>query len=169
MARDADAGEMLAYFERNRTFLAATSPAWPADFFTHQFMLGRIGRALDERRQDVSLRLCVFERPGDTRMIGSITFDRIHRGPFQACYLGYALDAELQGRGLMFEALQPAIGYAFDGLKLHRIMANYMPTNARSGALLRRFGFVVEGYARDYLLIDGAWRDHVLTSLTRPG
>jgi ribosomal-protein-alanine N-acetyltransferase len=43
-----------------------------------------------------------------------------------------------------------------------------VPTNERSGRLLRRLGFVVEGYARDYLFIGGQFRDHVLTSLTHP-
>ena len=33
---------------------------------------------------------------------------------------------------------------------------------------LRRLGFVVQGYARDYLHIDGEWRDHILTALTNP-
>lgn len=51
---------------------------------------------------------------------------------------------------------------------IHRIMANYMPHNKRSGALLARLGFEKEGYAKDYLLIDGQWRDHVLTALTTP-
>jgi ribosomal-protein-alanine N-acetyltransferase len=68
----------------------------------------------------------------------------------------------------MFEALQAGIAYAFDELGFHRVMANYMPVNERSGRLLRRLGFVVEGYARDFLLIDGQWRDHVLTALTAP-
>jgi ribosomal-protein-alanine N-acetyltransferase len=36
----------------------------------------------------------------------------------------------------------------------------------RSGRLLRALGFVVEGYARDYLQINGRWEDHILTSLT---
>ena len=45
-------------------------------------------------------------------------------------------------------------------------MANYMPHNHRSGKLLERLGFEREGYAKDYLLIDGQWRDHVLTALT---
>jgi [ribosomal protein S5]-alanine N-acetyltransferase len=66
----------------------------------------------------------------------------------------------------MFEALTAAIAFAFDVLRLHRIMANYIPGNERSGKLLRRLGFNMEGYARDYLLIDGEWRDHILTALT---
>ena len=48
-------------------------------------------------------------------------------------------------------------------------MANYRPENDRSRKLLERLGFVREGLARDYLFIDGAWRDHVLTALTNPG
>ena len=66
----------------------------------------------------------------------------------------------------MTEALSLAIHYAFTELNLHRIMANYSPTNERSGRLLRRLGFVVEGYAQNYLLVHGTWQDHVLTSLT---
>jgi ribosomal-protein-alanine N-acetyltransferase len=38
----------------------------------------------------------------------------------------------------------------------------------RSGRLLGRLGFVIEGYARDYLLVNGRWEDHVLTSLINP-
>jgi ribosomal-protein-alanine N-acetyltransferase len=68
----------------------------------------------------------------------------------------------------MHEALEAAIRYAFDELRLHRIMANYVPTNERSGRVLRRLGFVIEGYARDYLFIGGRFMDHVLTSLTNP-
>jgi ribosomal-protein-alanine N-acetyltransferase len=66
----------------------------------------------------------------------------------------------------MIEALQAAIAFVFGPLRVHRIQANYMPHNLRSGRLLERLGFVEEGLARDYLLIDGRWRDHVLTSLT---
>jgi len=51
---------------------------------------------------------------------------------------------------------------------VHRIHANYMPHNRRSGAVLRRLGFVVDGFARDYLQINGRWEDHVLTSLINP-
>jgi ribosomal-protein-alanine N-acetyltransferase len=68
----------------------------------------------------------------------------------------------------MTEALSIAINYVFEELNLHRIMANYMPHNRRSGNVLKRLGFVVEGYARDYLMINGKWEDHIFTSLINP-
>ncbi len=88
------------------------------------------------------------------------------RGSFHACYLGYSIGQKWQGQGLMFEALTAAIRYMQRTQHIHRIMANYMPHNQRSGDLLARLGFEKEGYAKDYLLIDGEWRDHVLTALT---
>ena len=68
----------------------------------------------------------------------------------------------------MSEALRAATAWIFGELRLHRIMANYRPENARSGRVLERLGFVREGFAKDYLFIDGAWTDHVLTALTTP-
>jgi ribosomal-protein-alanine N-acetyltransferase len=83
--------------------------------------------------------------------------------------LGYSLDGAAQGKGLAREAVGAVVDYAFATLGLHRIEANYQPNNDRSGKLLRSLGFVVEGYARDFLFIDGGWRDHILTSRTNPG
>ena len=80
--------------------------------------------------------------------------------PAQGASLGYALDAAHQGAGLMHEALQAVIGEAFGPLNLHRLQAAYRPENTRSAAVLQRLGFRELGLARDYLFIDGAWRDH---------
>ena len=65
----------------------------------------------------------------------------------------------------MFEAVQCGLKFAFDEMNIHRVMANYMPTNKRSGALLRRLGFTEEGFARDYLFLNGRWCDHVMMAL----
>ena len=97
---------------------------------------------------------------------GNVSFTEIVRGIFQACYLGYGLAQARQGQGLMREALRGAIAHAFGPMGLHRIMANYLPHNRRSANVLKSLGFTVEGYARDYLRINGRWEDHVLTSLT---
>jgi [ribosomal protein S5]-alanine N-acetyltransferase len=96
-------------------------------------------------------------------MLGECNFTNIVRGPFQACHLGFSIDQAAQGQGLMQEALESAIDFAFTRGQLHRIMANYRPENLRSGQLLRRLNFEEEGRARAYLKIAGEWRDHILT------
>ncbi len=51
---------------------------------------------------------------------------------------------------------------------MHRIAASYMPHNKRSEAVLKHMGFEREGFAKDYLLINGKWEDHILTALHNP-
>ncbi len=51
-------------------------------------------------------------------------------------------------------------------LDMHQVMANYLSPNHRSANLLKKLEFVVEGYAREYLFIQGKWQDYMLTSLT---
>ena len=67
----------------------------------------------------------------------------------------------------MRELLHAALGWAFDGLQLHRVMAAYLPRNERSARLLQALGFEREGYAKRYLRIAGVWEDHVLTARLR--
>jgi len=161
------APEVLDYYERNRRHLAPWEPQRAEGFYEVAYWRKRLAADREEFRKGRSMRLFLMSKE-DARVVGNAHFTEIVRGPFLACHLGYGLDSRLEGQGFMSEALRAAIGYAFDELGLHRIMASYRPTNERSGSLLRRLGFVVEGYARDYLLIDGRWRDHVLTSLLRP-
>jgi ribosomal-protein-alanine N-acetyltransferase len=60
----------------------------------------------------------------------------------------------------MTDALKLMLRHAFGKLKLHRLEANIQPGNAASIALVRRAGFVREGFSRKYLKIGGKWRDH---------
>jgi len=163
------APRFLRYFEENDEHLGPWEPTREAGFFTEDYWRARLERTRQEFAADSSMRLVLLskEQPKGP-ILGHCNFNNFIRGAFQACTLGYSLDHRHVGRGLMHEALTAGIAYAFAELRFHRVMANYMPTNERSGRLLRRLGFVVEGYARDYLYIDGQWRDHVLTSLTAP-
>ena len=107
------------------------------------------------------------DAPG--RVIGSIHFSQVARGAFHNTMLGYALDAQRQGQGLMHEALQAGIAEMFSPrVNLHRIQAAWRPENARSGAVLSRLGFEDEGLARHYLFINGDWRDHRIAALRNP-
>lgn len=162
-----DARCVVDYFQRNREHLAPYEPLKPPDFYTVGFWAQQAIMLQTEFASDRGLRLFLFPASGD-RVIGTVNFSAFVRHPFHACNLGYGLDAACQGQGLMAEALEGALSFVFAELRMHRVMANYMPHNRRSGALLRRLGFVVEGYARDYLRIQDRWEDHVLTSLTHP-
>lgn len=164
------ADRVVRYYADNRDHHGPWDPPRPAAFETVAFWRERLERSLAERAEGTSLRLFLTPRDqaDDGPVLGSVNFTGISRGPWYACHLGYSLDRNAVGKGLMSEALQAAIRYVFDELRLHRIEANYVPTNERSGRLLRRLGFAVEGYARDYLFVGGSWRDHVLTSLTSP-
>jgi len=168
---DADAApRVVAFFRDNADHLAPWSPPAPRDQLSVRAWRSRLREARRELADGRTVRLVLFPRGDAERgpVLGRLNLTQIVRGPFQCASVGYALAADAEGRGLMTEALRAAIAFAFDDLGLHRLQANYMPGNARSGRLLARLGFVEEGYARDYLFIAGAWRDHVLTSLTNP-
>ena len=163
------AARLAAYARDNEPHLARWEPPRPDGYLTEGFWYRRLERNQDELKQDLSLRLTAIRRDDpEGAIVGHVNFNNIVRGAFQACTLGYSLDHRCEGLGLMSEALGAAIPFVFRELGMHRIQANYIPTNERSGRVLRRAGFVIEGYARDYLFIGGAWRDHVLTSLTNP-
>jgi ribosomal-protein-alanine N-acetyltransferase len=165
------AGRVLAYHQVNEEHLGPVSPARPPTFFTLMYWRTRLAQDREDFRHDVGLRLFLLPRDqpmNSAPVVGTVSFTNIRRGPLQACELGYGLDFRYQGKGLMTEALRAACAYAFSAMGLHRIQANHLPENLRSAAVLRRLGFVVEGYARDYLLINGHWRDHILTALVAP-
>jgi [ribosomal protein S5]-alanine N-acetyltransferase len=158
---------VLDYFARNRERLEPVSPPWAEGFFTPEYWERRLRTAREEFLADVSLRL-YMSRPGDETIVGVVSFTQFFRLALQRCILGYSVDREHEGQGLLREAIEASIAYVFDELGFHRIEANYMPTNERSGNLLKRLGFTVEGYARDYLFLHDRWRDHILTAKTNP-
>jgi ribosomal-protein-alanine N-acetyltransferase len=142
------------------------SPPATTAFFAEAFWRERLAVAVEEFHAGRAVRFVLQAKGADGPILGTCNYTNIVRGPFLACHLGYQISAVHQGRGLMSEALRATNAFVFDLIRLHRIMANYRPENVRSGRLLERLGFVREGIAKDYLFIDGAWRDHVLTSLT---
>jgi ribosomal-protein-alanine N-acetyltransferase len=122
-----------------------------------------------EFEEGLSVRFLLFSKEtNSSEIMGICNFTQIFHGPFEACYLGYHIDKDYEGKGLMSEAVKRGIQYMFEEVNLHRIMANYMPSNLKSANLLKKLGFTIEGYAKEYLYIQGKWEDHVITSLINP-
>jgi len=160
-----DIPSIIKFYTDNKVHLAPFEPKRSPKFYSEYFWQNELINRKNDFLADNSLKMFVFSN-STSEVIGVINFNQIIKGAFFATYLGYSLDENMQGKGYMSESLQLAIDYVFNYLKLHRIMANYMPTNQKSAGVLKGLGFTVEGYARDYLLINGRWEDHILTSLT---
>lgn len=154
------------FMERNRAHFSPWAPPATDDIYTDAYWAAQITILHSAFQTGHGVRLWMWAKNDPSHLIGTIGFSQIFRGPFCACVLGYQLDQQFEGKGLMREALQRAMRYMFEEQKLHRIGANYRPENVRSGRLLATLGFTIEGFAKDYLFIDNAWRDHVLTSRT---
>lgn len=159
---------LAEFFRRNDAHLARWDPPRPRGICSASFWKAECKRAVDEHNNGLVARWALFLRGDESQVIGRINYTQIARGPFQSCVLGYAIDAAFEKRGLMHEALGATIAHVFAVMQLHRIQASYIPENLRSGRLLQRLGFRREGVAPQYLFIDGAWRDHVVTALINP-
>ncbi len=164
----ADVPAVLAYQVANAAHLAPTSPLPPPGYLTEAFWRERVERDRADAADGRAVRFFLFPNGEPGRVVGNLAVNNITRGAAFFCDLGYALAANRQGQGLMGEAVAAAVRYAFADLGLRRVKAAYLPGNKRSGRLLRRLGFAVEGYARDYLLIEGRWQEHVLVGKTNP-
>lgn len=160
------APRIVRYYETNRAHLTPWEPPFPHGLFTLDFWERRLTQNRQEYRAGTTMRLVLFRKGDlDGPVVGMVNFTQFVRGAAMMCTLGYSIDKHAEGEGLMHEALSAAIRHVFDELGMHRIQANYLPVNERSARLLERLGFAIEGYGREYIFINGAWRDHVLTSL----
>ena len=114
---------------------------------------------LSRTHRDDHEGLLVCQRD-DHRIAGVININNIVRGSFLSASLGYYAGAPFAGRGLMKEGLELVKRHAFRTLGLHRLEANIQPDNERSISLVKQCGFQHEGMSRDFLFINGEWRDH---------
>lgn len=162
---------LLDYYQQNRAHLSPWEPQRDSEYFTEFSMRKRLQASNDLFVHGGAVHFVAFsinDAVESLQIIGVCNFTNIVRGPFQACNLGYSIAERYQGQGLMREILEAAIDYMFEQRDLHRIMANYIPENRRSGKLLSSLGFEKEGLAKDYLSIAGRWQDHILTSKLNP-
>lgn len=157
----ADYAEWAALRETSRVFLTPWEPTWPADDLTRSSFRRRIRRYAEDQRTDQAYAFMVV-RNSDDRLVGGLTLANIRRGVAQAGSLGYWMGVPFVRCGYMTAAVRAIIPFAFRALRLHRLEAACIPANVASVRLLEKTGFVREGYARQYLCINGIWQDHLL-------
>jgi [ribosomal protein S5]-alanine N-acetyltransferase len=156
-----DYAEWAALREGSREFLKPWEPTWPADDLTRSAFRRRVRRYAEDLRSDQGYAFLIV-RNQDGALVGGLTLANIRRGVAQAASLGYWMGLPFIRRGYMTAAVAAVIPFAFATLRLHRLEAACIPINAGSIRLLEKNGFTREGYAREYLCINGIWQDHLL-------
>ncbi|GIG22369.1 acetyltransferase [Cellulomonas chitinilytica] len=66
-----------------------------------------------------------------------------------------------RGRGYGTEGIELVLGFAFDGLGLHRVELDVLAINARAKSLYENIGFRVEGRRRDAYRDGDGWCDAI--------
>ncbi len=147
--------------EDSRAFLKPWEPLWPSDDLTKSGFRRRLRRYSKDRKEGRSLTFLLF-RSRRQDILGGLTLSNIRRGVSQSATLGYWMGERHAGKGHMSAAVAMILPFCFNVLNLHRIEAACIPVNTPSIRLLEKAGFRREGYARNYLLINGTWQDHLL-------
>jgi len=156
-----DYNEWAALREKSRAFLTPWEPTWPEDDLSRGAFRRRIRRYVEDLRADQGYAFLIM-RGADNVLVGGLTIANVRRGVAQAGSLGYWMGQPFARQGYMTAAVRAIVPFAFTTLRLHRLEAACIPTNTGSIRLLENTGFVREGYAREYLCIDGVWQDHLL-------
>ena len=117
-----------------------------------------------DQLQHVNIRCADVHRSRDfyEQMLG---LSEGERPPFAS--VGYWLDREYAGRGIMPRAVAMVIDHCFFTAGLHRVEIAIRPENSNSLRVVEKLGLREVGYAPKFLHIDGAWRDHRIYAITK--
>jgi ribosomal-protein-alanine N-acetyltransferase len=162
--RFADYRAWHALRDQSRAFLEPWEPVWETDMLTRSAYRKRVRLTVRDWREDRGYGFHIF-RCSDQALVGGVNLTGVRRRAAQYASLGYWMGEAYANSGLMSAALRLLLPAAFQEFGLHRVEAACIPENRPSRALLDKFGFRTVGLARQYLRINGAWRDHVLHEL----
>jgi len=100
------------------------------------------------------------------RLVGQMNVSNVVHGVLRSCTVGYWVDRDVAGRGVVPTALALVIDHCFTAVTLHRVEVDIRPENHASLRVVEKLGLRREGYYERFLDIDGGWRDHVAFAVT---
>lgn len=159
--RMGDFEEWSALRSTSREFLTPWEPVWPDDDLTRSAFRRRIRRYERDLQEENGYAFLILRR-SDRAMLGGATLTNLRRGAAQAGSLGYWMGKDFAGKGYMSAAIAALVPFAHSMLRLRRLEAACLLSNAASIRLLEKMNFSREGAARQYLSIAGHWQDHLL-------
>ncbi len=146
--------DVMKYINRPLTLTIEDAQKW----------IGVIIESL-QKNEGITWCICLKEMPAEH--IGNIGLWRIEKENYRA-EVGYMLEPSLQGKGIIYEALQKVVDYGFREMKLHSIEGQIDPRNVASAAVLKKAGFVQEAYFKENYCLRGNFVDSAVFSILTP-
>ncbi len=138
-----DAEEILKVVEENyehlRPFLH-----WVTKDYSLETARDFIGQTQKAFAENAGQTFGIFEREKIVGAIGFVYFNWQSR----RTEIGYWIDKNSGGRGIVTESCRVLINYAFEELKMNRIEIHCATENTRSRAIPEKLGFTLEGILR---------------------
>lgn len=163
--RPSEASVVTDYLIRNRVFHTPYHQQHEDIYFSVQEQKDYLRSDLNKFFDDEQYSFWICYKGSSDRVIGRISFSAVIRGALSSCLVGYHLDENEIGKGIMHEALKTGCLYMFETQLLHRIQADIMPSNVRSIAAVESCGFRRQGLNERYMCINGEWQDHYIYAL----
>ena len=134
------ANNLLMLIDENRTRLRAWLP-----WLDRTRTVDDIKMFIKRTKKDNEIHHVIFKNKELVGIIGLHHINHDHR----KAVIGYWLSKNAEGQGTMTRAVRLVLQYAFNKLKLHRVVIDCAVGNTKSCAIPERLGFKKEGEMRD--------------------
>lgn len=155
-----DASAVFNLIENSRVTLSEWLP-WVKHTNTIDDVQNYFLSCINRLENNNGFDLCIHYNNSIVGLIGLHKID--HQNKLTS--IGYWLDNEYHGKGIMTKAVDALCNYCFNELQLNRIEIACATENTKSQNIPKRLGFTLEGTLRQRELLNGKFIDHYLFAL----
>lgn len=116
-------------------------------------------------------RRCYFfaiEEKSTTNFVGAIGFTVVEKSADHGvAEIGYFALKDHWGKGYVTEAAREVIAYAFNEVRLHKILAGCNALNIKSENIMKKLGMQKEAHHKQQMYFEGSWHDRLIYAKLR--
>ncbi|HJO94835.1 MAG TPA: GNAT family protein [Victivallales bacterium] len=146
--------EMYDFIMKNKEFFINWIP-FVSKIQTLEDMDKFIQNNLDRYMQGIGIYYTLWD---NSKIIGYVLVREIDNDAKWA-EIGYMVDQDYTGKGIVKAFTTKIITYLFDSLKMNKIVICCDENNKNSQALPKKFGFTLEGTIRNHIVVNGTVRN----------
>jgi ribosomal-protein-serine acetyltransferase len=162
LMQEEDAETYFNLVDKNREYLKKWLP-WIDSVKSVEDIKKHIIECTKSFEDKTGIEFAIFYK---NKLVGSVSTNRIDRF-HKKTDIGYCLDEEYTGKGIMTSSVKALTNYLFKELDINRIEIKVIPENIKSWAIPERLGFTFEGILRQDKFLNGKFFDSKIYSLLR--